>query len=143
MAQHFAERTRREARRRPLAAITHKNLLAAVHGTSPMLENKQQGQRRFFSPRVSTASRMGLRKNSKPLTGITACCSLRNKTASRQRAEPCCTFRRAPCAHRKEAREGVVLGRRQGCCSWERGSAQGCCFWIKELGIGKNRPWQE
>jgi hypothetical protein len=108
-----------------------------------LLENKQQGQRGFFSPRVSTASRMGLRKNSKPLTGITACCSLRNKTASRQRAEPCCTFRRAPCAHRKEAREGVVLGRRQGCCSWERGSAQGCCFWIKELGIGKNRPWQE
>jgi hypothetical protein len=30
----------------------------------------------------------GLRKNSKPPTGITACCSLRNKTASRQRAEP-------------------------------------------------------
>ena len=27
-------------------------------------------------------------KNSKPPTGITACCSLRNKTASRQRAEP-------------------------------------------------------
>jgi hypothetical protein len=53
-----------------------------------MLENKQQGQRGFFSPRVSTASRMGLRKNSKPLTGITVCCSLRNKTASRQRAEP-------------------------------------------------------
>jgi|UniRef100_A0A804U7U0 hypothetical protein len=28
----------------------------------------------------------GLCKNSKPPTGITACCSLRNKTASRQRA---------------------------------------------------------
>jgi hypothetical protein len=61
IARRFVERAKREARRRPLAAITHKNLLATVHGTSPMLENKQQGQRGFFSPWVSTALRVGLR----------------------------------------------------------------------------------
>ncbi|PWZ13939.1 hypothetical protein Zm00014a_037892 [Zea mays] len=94
----------------------------------------------------------GLRKNNKPLTGITACCSLRNETASRG----CYTFRRAPCAHRKGAREGALrraavfgsegwaqgLGRR-GCrnsgvspsnCAARESGASCCCAREKEQG---------
>jgi hypothetical protein len=72
---------------------------------------------------------MGLRKNSKPPTGIMVCCSLRNKTASRQRAEPSGLLHISSCTLRTSER------------SKERGSAQGCCFWIRGLGAGTWTSW--
>jgi hypothetical protein len=96
--------------------------------------------------RTTTAA--GLRKNSKPPTGITACCSLRNKTASRQRAEPSgllhilSSTQQASMAQaqqhtrRKETESQCMEGMLHGiCCSapWERaasarrGGASCCC----------------
>jgi hypothetical protein len=72
---------------------------------------------------------MGLRKNNKPPTGITACCSLRNKTASRHHVEPLGLLHISSSTLR-------TLERSKG-----RGSAQGCCFWIRGLGAGTWTPW--
>jgi hypothetical protein len=74
------------------------------------------------SPGRTTAAAR-LRKNSKPPTGLTACCSLRNKTASRQRAEPSRLLHISSSTLRtSESSKG-------------RGFAQGCCCW----GAGKGK----
>jgi hypothetical protein len=71
----------------------------------------------------------GLRKNSKPPTGITACYSLRNKTTSRQRAEPSGLLHISSSTLRTSER------------SKGRGFAQGFYFWIGGLGAGTWTPW--
>jgi hypothetical protein len=63
MARRFVERAKREARRRPLAAIRHTQQFNIFYrAQKKYLAARAAG---FFSPRVSTASRVGLRKDSK------------------------------------------------------------------------------
>jgi hypothetical protein len=69
------------------------------------------------SHRGPTTSRTGLPKKQQIPGERRWCC---NNTSPSQ------ALHRTPCAHQKGATEGVVLGRRQGCCSWE-GLEQGRC----------------
>jgi hypothetical protein len=72
---------------------------------------------------------IGAAQNSKHPAGITVCCSLRNKTASRQHEEPSGLLHISSSTLRTSER------------SKGRGFAQGCYFWIEGLGAGTWTPW--
>jgi hypothetical protein len=100
-AWRFVERAKREARRRPLAAITQN----IVDDSSLNIINTGKTARTTrFSPRVDGITD-GTAQNSEHTTGIDGVLlTTQHKTASRQRAEPsgCCTFRRAAKGHQGE-----------------------------------------
>jgi hypothetical protein len=135
--RHFVERAKREARRRPLAAITQ-NIVD--DSSSNIINARKTARTTGFSPRVDDVVG-GAVYNTKPFTGILS--STRKACTARDCRETLLQGSTTDCmegegvVHGWERKTGaLVMGKSSEGASSERGAAQACCFWIEELGAG-------